>query len=330
MTGKAKIAIMGAGHMGMTLAYACLIRGAGKTIALYGRDAGKVRAEVIDLQRGLQFVPMATVEGSDDVEVCRGADVLVVTVGGLPGEGQSRLDLAADGARQLAVALPDRPALRRGRTERARLRRRRARRLVDPAVDQRDRGRGAGYDILVGKGYTNYAGALAAARIIEAVLYDEHQMPPVSSLLTGYAGISDVCLSVPSVVSRDGVLRCCRCRCPRRSATACTVRPARSAPCSEVAEAAGQPLRLLVTASRGGQLTRQAAQATEAGRCDRSAIWSPPILVGRVLAGRCRPRVLQPVPSPARKKAVAWSMAARVARVWLSALSSMKSWMMPS
>jgi hypothetical protein len=38
----------------------------------------------------------------------------------------------------------------------------------------------------------------------------------------------------------------------------------------------------------------------------------------------------QPVPSPARRKAVAWSMAARVARVSLSALSSMKSWMVPS
>jgi L-lactate dehydrogenase len=39
------------------------------------------------------------------------------------------------------------------------------------------------------------------------VLHDEHQVLPVSSLLTGYAGISDVCLSVPSVVNRTGVLR---------------------------------------------------------------------------------------------------------------------------
>jgi len=39
------------------------------------------------------------------------------------------------------------------------------------------------------------------------VLYDEHQVLSVSSLLTGYYGISDVCLSVPSVVNRTGVLR---------------------------------------------------------------------------------------------------------------------------
>ena len=47
------------------------------------------------------------------------------------------------------------------------------------------------------------------------MLYDEHQVLPVSSLLTGYAGISDVCLSVPSVVNRAGVLRMLPVPCPR-------------------------------------------------------------------------------------------------------------------
>ena len=65
----------------------------------------------------------------------------------------------------------------------------------------------AGYEVLRGKGYTSYAVALATARIIEAILYDEHQVLPVSSLVTEYAGISDVCLSVPAVVNRTGVLR---------------------------------------------------------------------------------------------------------------------------
>jgi L-lactate dehydrogenase len=65
----------------------------------------------------------------------------------------------------------------------------------------------AGYEILRGKGYTSYAVALAAARIIEAILYDKHQVLPVSSLLDGYAGIVDVCLSVPSVIDRTGVQR---------------------------------------------------------------------------------------------------------------------------
>ena len=65
-----------------------------KTIDLYGRSAEKIDAEVLDLQHGLQFVPMATVVGSDDVEVCRDADVLVMTIGGVPKPGQTPLDLA--------------------------------------------------------------------------------------------------------------------------------------------------------------------------------------------------------------------------------------------
>jgi L-lactate dehydrogenase len=280
----AKIAIAGAGHVGVTLAYACLIRGTGKTIALYGRHPGKVRAEVADLQHGLQFVPMATVAGSDDVEVCRDADVLVLTAGAPYRPGQRRLDLAEDSVaiyrdllpRLLEVApnavvvvvtnpvdvvtyaalkiggLPHQRVLGSGTVlDSSRLRSLIARRCGVavqnvhayiagehgdseiplwtsatvggiPLLGWQDAGQPpvtaaeadglrrqvvqAGDDVLAGKGYTNYAIALATARIIEAVLYDEHQVLPVSSLLTGYAGISDVCLSVPSVVGRAGVL----------------------------------------------------------------------------------------------------------------------------
>jgi L-lactate dehydrogenase len=62
-----------------------------------------------------------------------------------------------------------------------------------------------GYEILAVKGFTNYAISLATARIVESVLYDEHQVLPVSSLIDDFIGISDVCLSLPSVVNRNGV-----------------------------------------------------------------------------------------------------------------------------
>ena len=66
---------------------------------------------------------------------------------------------------------------------------------------------GSAGEIIRGKGATNYAVGLAAARIIEAVLDDQRQVLPVSSLLDGRAGIGihDVCLSLPSVVDRLGV-----------------------------------------------------------------------------------------------------------------------------
>lgn len=91
---RRKIALVGAGGVGATVAYASLIRGVGREIALYDINAAKVAAEVLDLNHGLRFTPTASVVGSDDIEVCRGADVVVVTAGAKQAPGESRLDLA--------------------------------------------------------------------------------------------------------------------------------------------------------------------------------------------------------------------------------------------
>lgn len=91
---RTKVAIVGAGAVGSTLAYATLMRGFARTVALMDVNKAKVEAEVLDLQHGIQFVPMAGVEGSDDVAVCADADVVLVTAGAKQRPGQSRLDLA--------------------------------------------------------------------------------------------------------------------------------------------------------------------------------------------------------------------------------------------
>lgn len=90
-----KVAIVGAGAVGATMAYAALMRGSARTVALYDINAAKVKAEVLDLAHGIQFMPMAEVIGSDDVEVCRDADIIMVTAGAKQKPGQTRIDLAA-------------------------------------------------------------------------------------------------------------------------------------------------------------------------------------------------------------------------------------------
>jgi len=90
-----RIVIVGAGSVGATLAYACLIRGVGGDIVLHDSDAGKVEAQVLDLRHGLGFVPAATVRGSTDLDDCRDADVVVITAGAKQRSGQTRMDLAA-------------------------------------------------------------------------------------------------------------------------------------------------------------------------------------------------------------------------------------------
>jgi L-lactate dehydrogenase len=89
-----KLAVVGAGAVGSTLAFAALARGSARTIALHDINRSKVEAEVLDLQHGLMFTSQAQVIGSDDVAVCAGADVVVVTAGAKQKPGQSRIDLA--------------------------------------------------------------------------------------------------------------------------------------------------------------------------------------------------------------------------------------------
>ena len=65
-----KVAVVGAGAVGTAIAYAAQIRGACRRLALFDLDARKVRAEVLDLNHGMQFTPMAQITGSDDLAVC--------------------------------------------------------------------------------------------------------------------------------------------------------------------------------------------------------------------------------------------------------------------
>ncbi|MGH8624307.1 MAG: hypothetical protein ACREYC_03170 [Gammaproteobacteria bacterium] len=74
------------------------------------------------------------------------------------------------------------------------------RRMFDQAVD-------AGFEVFRSKGYTNDAIAMAAALIIESIAFDKRHTMPISTLIDGYLGVRDVCLSVPVVVGREGITR---------------------------------------------------------------------------------------------------------------------------
>jgi L-lactate dehydrogenase len=281
---RSKLAIVGAGSVGATLAYASLIRGAAHDIVLYDVSREKVAAEVLDLRHGLQFCPAAEVDGSDDIEICAGADVIAITAGAKQKPGQTRLELAGTNVeicRQLVPKLlavaPDSvllmvtnpvdvltlaalqfSGLDKGRVigsgtvlDSARLRELIASSLgvasqsvhawiagehgdtefpvwssasigtvpvssfvtpdgrwLGPEIQDRI-GRDvvtAAERIIRGKGATNYAVGLAAARIIEAMLRDESSVLPVSSLMEGQHGVSGVCLSLPSLVDKNGVV----------------------------------------------------------------------------------------------------------------------------
>lgn len=275
------LAIVGAGAVGATIAYAALLRGSARRVVLQDINAAKVRAEVLDIAHGIQFMPMGEIDGSDDPEIVRGADIVVVTAGAKQRPGQSRLELAertislmrsimpklietAPDANFVMVTNPvdvvTYAALKMSGLPPSQLfgsgtvlDSSRLRYLVAQEVgvsvhnvhayivgehgdteiplwssasvggvplldwerltgrlgpDVRDRIAhevvSSAYQIIDGKGATNYAVALAVSRIVESITRNERRVLPVSTLLEDWQGISDVCLSVPTLLDASG------------------------------------------------------------------------------------------------------------------------------
>lgn len=65
--------------------------------------------------------------------------------------------------------------------------------------------RDSAYEIIEKKHATYYGVAMAVRRICESIVRDEHSILPISSLTHGEYGIDDICLSLPAIVSKNGV-----------------------------------------------------------------------------------------------------------------------------
>ena len=283
---NSKLTVVGAGSVGTSIAYASLIRGSARQIALYDIDAKKVEAEAHDMAHGTQFTPTTTVIGGANIEVAKDSSVIVITAGARQKPGQTRLELAGVNAgimtdlvpklleqapnavlvlvtnpcdvltvvAQKVSGLPVGRVLSTGTLlDTSRLRFAIAQRAgvslsnvhaamfgehgdsefpiwssasiaQIPIRDWVDTdGRKifteealakiahdtvhAAYAIIDGKGATNYAIGLACARLVEAILGDQHKIWPLSSVLTDYRGVSDIALSVPSLVGPAGIER---------------------------------------------------------------------------------------------------------------------------
>lgn len=70
-----------------------------------------------------------------------------------------------------------------------------------------ERTKGSGAEVIKKKGGAGWAVGVAIRDVAHAVLLDKKALLPVSSLVHGAYDVRDICLSVPSVVSRKGVER---------------------------------------------------------------------------------------------------------------------------
>ncbi len=78
--------------------------------------------------------------------------------------------------------------------------------LSQPEKDEIfDQAKNAAYAIIKGKQATYYAIGAGVAHLCSAIINDKRVILPVSHLMEGEFGISDVCLSVPAVVGKEGI-----------------------------------------------------------------------------------------------------------------------------
>lgn len=279
-----KLAIIGTGAVGSTLAFAAAQSGIAREIALEDLSLKHVEAEALDLQHASKFFPTNTITMSDDVEVCRDADVVVITAGAHQKPGQSRLELAGATINMLKTIVPGVVKVAPNaiymlvtnpvdittyetikfsgldphqvfgsgtNLDSARLRFLISQQTgvnVDdinayiagehgdsevalwssatiagiPLLDWKplpghepltaevreqihNDTKNAAYKIIDGKGVTNFAIAMSAVDILTSIFRDENRILPVSSVLHDFHGISDICMSVPTMVNRHGV-----------------------------------------------------------------------------------------------------------------------------
>jgi L-lactate dehydrogenase len=277
-----KVAIVGAGNVGATLAYTLLLRGVATRVSLIDINHEKALGEVLDLAHGASFLDNVDIR-AEGFEGVADADVIALTAGRSRMAGESRLDLARGnvaltsevlagitphyhGAVVIVVANPvdvltylavkrlPAPSSRiigSGTSlDSSRFRYLLGREFgIDPRnihayvigehgdssvpvwsmaslgqipvtryassghapLDAAARERihqsvvTAGTEVIRRKGATFYAVSLSVARIIQAVLHDEKSVLTVSTYIERFGDITDVCLSLPAVVGRDGV-----------------------------------------------------------------------------------------------------------------------------
>jgi L-lactate dehydrogenase len=87
-----KVAIVGAGSVGATLAYNLALKGAVTEIALIDSNKEKAEAEILDIKQGASMGRPVKIEATD-YDACRDSGIAIITAGARQRPGESRIDL---------------------------------------------------------------------------------------------------------------------------------------------------------------------------------------------------------------------------------------------
>jgi len=100
-----RVAVVGAGHVGATCAYALLLRGIVSEIVLITRNREHAEGEAMDLNHGLLFAHPARI-WAGDFNDCAQAEIVVIAAGAAQEPGENRLDLLKRNAALIEEIIP--------------------------------------------------------------------------------------------------------------------------------------------------------------------------------------------------------------------------------
>lgn len=99
-----KVAIIGVGHVGASIAYALTLRNIAREIALINRNTERARGEAMDIQHGIPYMGSSSVYVGDYSD-CRNSDLIIITAGRNRQPGETRINLITDNAAVLDSVL---------------------------------------------------------------------------------------------------------------------------------------------------------------------------------------------------------------------------------
>lgn len=88
-----KVGVIGAGNVGASLVYALVLLNTCITVVLFARTLSKAEGEAWDIEDAIPLLPEMDVLPTNQYEDLADSDVIVVTVGAPPKEGETRLDM---------------------------------------------------------------------------------------------------------------------------------------------------------------------------------------------------------------------------------------------
>ncbi|MGQ9631831.1 MAG: L-lactate dehydrogenase [bacterium] len=273
-----KVSIVGAGRVGSSLAFAALMRGYVREMALIDVAGELAEGEALDLRHATSLIHPVSIYGGDDYSASEGSDIAIITAGSRRRPDETRLALVnrnvsivrsavesllkynkscillvisnpVDVLTYIAYKIsgfPKNKVLGSGTAlDTARFRSLLGEHFgVDPtqatalilgehgdsmvpiwgtaSIDgipltaypgyEEKEARGifertkrSGAEVIAKKGGAGFSIAVAAETIIESIALDKKAVMPVSSYIDGPYGLRDVCLSLPTVVGREGV-----------------------------------------------------------------------------------------------------------------------------